>query len=142
MFSCHPAKPVGVNGGSHFPPGADETPLSFDDLIGTAIGELPSRGIGPDIPFENVRVVGENPFWDTTDDNDVPGVMDVTVSERKFEAVLIVVEVDDSVIVAVESVCGRTTGECGADCARACSSSSRREGDGSLESARTRSGFA
>ena len=68
--------------------------------------------------------------------------MELTVSERKFEAVLIVVEVDDSVIVAVESECGITEGECGAECARACNSSSRREGDVSLEKARTRSGFA
>ncbi len=79
--------------------------------------------MGAEIPLLKDRAVGENSAAGGTEAIDVPGVIELE-PDCEWETVLIVVAVLESVSVAIDSL-RVTTGDWGAECARACNSSSR-----------------
>ena len=79
--------------------------------------------------FDKERFPDENSEFGCRDETDVPGVK-TEPCDRACDKVLIVVTVEDSVMVAADSL-RPTTGDCGAEYAKAWRSSSRRLDGGS-----------
>lgn len=92
--------------------------------------EETSIGPGVFLAFDKERGPEEKSEVGCNEETDVPGV-NTELCDCTCDIVLIVVTVEDSVIVAADSL-RPTTGDCGAEYANVCSSSSRRLGGGSL----------
>lgn len=81
-------------------------------------------GPGVFLDFDKERLPDENSELGWSDETEVPGVK-TEACDRACDMVLIVVTVEDSVMVAADSL-RPTTGDCGAEYAKAWRSSRRR----------------